>query len=335
MDSMTKFLSLAGVEAFSSRVRQRAGAMVVDGFFRGVSRAGKLHPQARPERHHVEVLSDIAYRPTDLLEHRLDIYRPTKARPPYPVVLYVHGGGFRILSKDSHWLMGLIFARRGYLCFNISYRLAPRYRFPSAIEDTCAAFEWVVQNAERFGGDLSRVVLAGESAGANLVTALAVALCYDRKEAYARRVFGLDVRPKAVVPACGVHQVTNPDRFFQKDGRMLPRFLQDRIAEVSQAYIEGVEPDGPEFFDLADPLLVFERGDRSVHALPPFFAPVGRWDPLKDDTRRLKAALDKLGVRCEAPLYAGHHAFHAFVVFKEARRCWADTFAFLDDVLKD
>ena len=43
--------------------------------------------------------------------------------PPWPVVLYVHGGGFRILSKDTHWVMGLAYVRRGYLCANISYRL--------------------------------------------------------------------------------------------------------------------------------------------------------------------------------------------------------------------
>jgi acetyl esterase/lipase len=332
---MPKVFSRARAGALTERLRVHAGAMLVDGFFRGVSRAGRLHPAAKPERHNVEVLRDIPYRGTDLVEHRLDIYRPTKLRPPLPVVLYAHGGGFRILSKDSHWLMGLIFARRGYLCFNISYRLAPRHRFPCAIEDTCAAFEWLVENAPRYGGDLSRVVLAGESAGANLITALAVAIAYERKEAFARRVFARGVVPRAVVPACGIHQVSNPDRFRRntKNRRLFSRFLQDRFAEIADAYLGGVEPDGPGFLDLADPLLFLERGDKPQRPLPPFFAPVGRWDPLMDDTLRLKAALDAIGVRCEAPLYKGHHAFHAFVMAREARRCWADTFEFLGRAL--
>ena len=50
-------------------------------------------------------------------------------------MLYVHGGGFRILSKDTHWIMGLAFARRGFLVFNIGYRLAPKHPFPAAIAD--------------------------------------------------------------------------------------------------------------------------------------------------------------------------------------------------------
>src|SRR5690606_5988723 len=122
-------------------------------------------------------------------EHRLDVYRPAHAEGPRPVVLYVHGGGFRILSKETHWLMGLYFARRGYVVFNIGYRLAPKHPFPAALEDSADALGWVVQNAHRYGGDPTRLVLAGESAGANLVTSLTLACCYRREEPYARRVF--------------------------------------------------------------------------------------------------------------------------------------------------
>ena len=57
-------------------------------------------------------------RDTGLLEHRLDIYRPRESSGPLPIVLYIHGGGFRILSKDTHWVMGLAFARREFLVFN-------------------------------------------------------------------------------------------------------------------------------------------------------------------------------------------------------------------------
>ena len=82
--------------------------------------------------------------------------------------------------------------------------------------------------------------------------------------------------------------------------------------------------------DLADPLLVFERGDRPQRPLPPFFAPVGTLDPIIDDTRRLAAALPKVGATCEARYYElGTHAFHAFLFWSLARRCWRDTFEFL------
>ncbi len=315
----------------STRIRRRAGSAVVDGFFRGISAAGKLHPRARPERHNVELIRDVPYRDTGLPEHRLDIYRPLgHGSGPLPIVLYVHGGGFRILSKDTHWIMGLAYARRGYLVFNISYRLAPRSPFPSAIEDVCEALSWVAANAGRYGGDSSRIVLAGESAGANLVTSLALATSYRRPEPWARRVFEAGIRPRAVVPACGVFQVTEPERFRRRWPDM-SAFIYDRLLEVSQAYLGDAMAHRPGEHDLADPLVFFERGERPERPLPPFFAPCGTRDPLIDDTKRLKRALDGLGVECEVEFYPGElHAFHAIVFTPNARRCWAKTYAFLD-----
>lgn len=314
-----------------TRFRRRAGAAVVDGFFRGISAAGKLHPRSRPERHNVELIRDVPYRNTGLAEHRLDVYRPrAHGDGPLPIVLYVHGGGFRILSKDTHWVMGLAYATRGYLVFNISYRLAPGCPYPSAIEDACEALLWVAENAERYGGDLSRLVFAGESAGANLVTSLAVATSYRRPEPWARRVFDAGVRPRAVVPACGVFQVTEPERFRRRFPGMSP-FIYDRLLEVSEAYLGGPRRHEPGKDDLADPLVLFERGERPDRPLPAFFAPCGTRDPLIDDTQRLKRALDGLGAPCEVEFYPGEpHAFHAIVFTPNAKRCWAKTYEFLD-----
>lgn len=309
-------------------LRQRAGAFVIDNFFRTIARAGRLHPRAQPAAHGVEVIRDVAYRPTGLREHLLDVYRPVDAKGPLPVVLYVHGGGFRILSKDTHWIMALAFSRAGYLVFNVNYRLAPKHRFPAAIEDVCAAATWVHEELERWGGDPSRVVFAGESAGANLVTSLALATAYRRPEPYAQRVWDTSMRPVAVLPACGIHQVTDPARFKRRRASLSP-FVLDRIVEVSRAYVgEGAESS--DALALADPLVLLERGEAPERPLAPFFTPVGTKDPLLDDTRRLKAALDKLGVPCEARYYPGElHAFHAAVFRPNAKQCWKDTFAFL------
>jgi acetyl esterase len=308
----------------------KAGAAVVDNFFRGISRLGRLHPRANPARHNVEVERDVRYRDGNLIEHRLDVYRPSGFAGPRPVVLYIHGGGFRILSKDTHWIMGLAFARRGYLVFNISYRLAPAHPYPAALEDACAAYEWVVANAERYGGDLSRLMVAGESAGANLATAVTLATAYRRPEPFARAVFDTNIRPVAALPACGVLQVSDPQRFSRR--RRLPAFVQDRLDEVSHAYLRGARPDTHGGLELADPLVLLERGEAPERALPPFFAVVGTRDPLLDDTRRLKRALDRLGVRCDVRYYPGElHAFHALVFRPNAVQCWRDTYRFADE----
>jgi acetyl esterase len=308
-------------------LRRQASVLLLDSSFRGLAHIGKLHPRARPHRHRVEVLHDVPYLPTGRAEHTLDVYRPTDVAPGerLPMVLYVHGGGFRILSKDTHWVMGLAFARRGYLVFNINYRLAPRHRFPAGLADCCAAYAWLCRSAAAFGGDLGRLALAGESAGANLVTALAIAASYRRPEPYAREVFDTGVVPAAVVPACGILQVSRPERFAErKDG--LPGWLNDYLLHVAETYIGG--GNGGE---LADPLLQLERGRAPDRPLPPFFVPVGTKDPLLDDSRRLKAALDRLGAPCEASYYPGEvHAFHAMVWRAEARRCWQETYDFLD-----
>jgi acetyl esterase len=311
------------------RLRIASGALVVDNLFRLAAHAGKLHPNAQPRRHHCELIRDVPYLDDGLPEHLLDVWRPTRGAAPFPVVLYVHGGSFRILSKDTHWIMALAFARRGFLVFNISYRLAPKHPYPAAVEDACTAYEWVARNAAAYRGDLSRFVIAGESAGANLATVLTLAACYERRELPARRVFATGVVPKAVLPACGILQVSDTERFARR--KKLSRFLKDRMLELSEAYLHRTDATVPGALDLADPLVVLERGEPPARPLPPFFASVGTKDPLLDDTRRLKLALDRMKVECEVKYYEGElHAFQAMVFRPNARKYWADAYRFLD-----
>ena len=306
------------------RVRRRAGGLMMKGLFEGLARAGGKHPAAEPGRHGVERIRDLPYRPGGGAEHQLDVYRPAERRGLAPCVLYLHGGAFHMLSKDTHWVMGLGFARRGYVVFNANYRLAPAHRFPSGLEDASAALEWVWKHAAEYGADRERLILAGESAGANLATALALACAYARPEPYARRLFDLGVRCAALLPACGVLQVSDQARFARR--RPLSRFIRDRLEEVERIYLgDGAGAE------LADPVCVLEQGTPPARPLPPTFALVGTRDPLLDDTRRLGVALTRLGVVNEIRYYPGGvHAFHAFVFDPRARRAWRDQLRFLD-----
>jgi len=307
-------------------------AAASEGFFRGLSGAARLHPASRPERHGVEVTRDIPYRVGHGAHeefHLLDVYRPVSRPGPWPVVFYVHGGAFSILSKDTHWLMGLVFARFGYLVVNISYRLAPRHPFPAAVEDVCAAWQWLSDNGEGLGADMSRVAVAGESAGGNLVTALTLATCQRRSEPWAQAAWETGLVPSATMPFCALLEVSRPERFARR--RRMPIWIDGMLQRTSRGYIQ--RDDHGETIELADPLVVLEQGiaTRFDRALPPFFAPVGTRDPLLDDTRRLEKALAQLNVPCEARYYPGGiHAFHAMVWDPAARRCWRDALAFLD-----
>jgi acetyl esterase len=309
------------------RAAAKVARLLIDSAYSGVANGSRWLPIANPAVHGLTVERNVRYGEHHV-DHALDVFRPKHAEAPLPVVMYVHGGGFRYLSKDTHWFMGLIFGRRGYLTYNVNYRLAPTHRFPAAIEDVCSAYRFVLEDAPRRGGDPRTIVIAGESAGANLVSSLALATCYERSEPWARAVFDTGIVPRAVVPACGILQVTEPERFERN--RYIPSMLVDYISGFSTEYL-GVEFARPSLeHDLADPLVVLERGESPARPLPPFFVPVGTFDPVLDDTRRLGAALTKLGVEHEVRYYErGVHAFHAIIVLPEARRCWRDTFAFL------
>lgn len=310
-------------------LRRRANVAAARAFFNGAAKMGQLHPNAKPERHGVEVLHDIRYLASTHAEHHLDVYRPKQVEGPLPIVLYIHGGGFQILSKDTHWLMGLAFARQGYLVFNVSYRLAPRHRFPAAIRDVCSAFEWIVANAATYGGDVARTIVAGESAGANLAVSLTLATTYPRNEPFARAVYQTAIVPVATLPACGIFQVSDIQRF--RRGRPdVSRFVQDHLDSVEHSYLGANPASHGESLDFADVLPWLERGEAPERPLPAFLLTVGTKDPLLPDTRRLTEALRKLGATAEARYYRGEpHAFHAFVFRKIARRCWRDHFTFL------
>ena len=315
---------LDAVNSSFQTFRRRASGKSLDLFFRGLAGAGKLHPKANPAKHGVTVQRDLPYRQTGLAAHTLDVYQPDGATSA-PVVLYIHGGGFRILSKETHWAMALAFAARGYVTFSINYRLAPSNPFPAAAEDACAAYRWVVEHAHEYGGDPSRLVLAGESAGANLVCATTIATTYERPEPWARSVFDLEHVATAILPAAGMLEVSNSERFSER--KDLPKFIQDRIGEAAGGYLKHAHPGVSH--DLANPLLVFETAE-PARALPPAFATVGTSDPILDDTRRFAAAYGARAETCEVKYYPGEvHAFHAFLWRKAAQECWRDQYAFL------
>ncbi|MSP56507.1 MAG: alpha/beta hydrolase [Myxococcales bacterium] len=161
------------------RRRTLSGAMARG--FHGLSTLAGLLPAASPGYHGLERLVGIPYVEGGSPEHQLDVYRPRVAPGLLPVVVYIHGGGFQAMSKDTHWLMAIAFARQGYAVFNINYyRLSPQHRYPAAAEDVCRAWRWVTEHAAAYGGDPQRMAVAGESAGANLAAVVAVASAWPR-----------------------------------------------------------------------------------------------------------------------------------------------------------
>lgn len=315
------------------RVRKRVGAKLVSRAFERAAQLGRLVPAAHPKRHGLELIADRRYLDGGGPEHVLDVYRPTEPPPAggWPVIFYVHGGAFRSLSKDTHWIMGLAFARRGFVVALPNYRLSPKHRFPAHLEDTAAALKYVVEHAREWGGDPSRVIFAGESAGANLVTSLACCIAYEREEPFARTVRELNVEPLAVLAACGIFEVTKARQRYEERFGKMNWFFNDRYSEIEEGYAPRDDAQSIIEHDLVNPLSLLER-EAPKRKLPPFFLPVGCLDHLKDDHARMERALRALQVDVEAPVYPGEiHAFHAFIFRKNARQCWQDHFDFLHE----
>ena len=107
----------------------------------------------------------------------LDVYYPKGTTEPMPTIVSIHGGGYVYGTKEIYRRYGMDMARRGFAFVNFNYRLAPKWKFPTPLADTNAVLEWVVQNAQRYHLDPDRIILVGDSAGAQLASQYAAIHC--------------------------------------------------------------------------------------------------------------------------------------------------------------
>ncbi|HYG33415.1 MAG TPA: alpha/beta hydrolase [Clostridia bacterium] len=88
-----------------------------------------------------------------------------------PLVIFFHGGGWTLGSPTIYDSITRQLARQiPALVLSVDYRLAPEHPFPAALQDTDSVLRWALQHAHEIGGDPTRIVLAGDSAGGNLAT---------------------------------------------------------------------------------------------------------------------------------------------------------------------
>lgn len=114
---------------------------------------------------------------------RLDLYGPRSATGPVPVVIYIYGGAWnegdrRDFGFVARWLAGL-----GYLVVVPDYRVLPEVEYPVFLEDCAEAVRWTLAHAAEYGGDASRLALAGHSAGAYNAVMLALEPAYGVADA--------------------------------------------------------------------------------------------------------------------------------------------------------
>lgn len=120
------------------------------------------------------VAADVSY--GDHPRQRLDLYAPRRsaAGAKLPVILFLYGGSWSSGVKEGYAFVGRALGAHGFLAAVADYRLVPEVRFPAFVEDGAAALRWLAAHAGNHGGDPSRILLAGHSAGAYNAAMLAL-----------------------------------------------------------------------------------------------------------------------------------------------------------------
>lgn len=140
----------------------------------------------------------------------LDVWVPTdQALTRRPVLIWWYGGGWVKGDRDAYAFAGRAFAKAGYVVVIPDYRKVPRVRFPEFLKDGAEAVAWARDNATRLGGDPSRIVFAGHSAGAYQAIMLAL-------DTQWLRAVGVD--PAIVRAAVGL---SGPYDFYPFTGRSI------------------------------------------------------------------------------------------------------------------
>jgi acetyl esterase len=229
--------------------------------------------------------------PTDRGTIAARLYRPSSGEAA-PALVYLHGGGWVMLGLDTHdRLMREYAAASGWTVVALDYMLAPEAGFPHALEACTAAFRFLSGQAQRLGLDGHRLALGGDSSGANLAAAAAIAL-RDRN----------GPQPAGLLLNYGVYDsdLTRPS--YAAYGAEPYQLTPQKMAFFWDCYC-------PALISRASPLAAPLRADLS--ALPPAYLTVAGQDILHDENMAFAEGLRAAGNTVTVDRYPG--APHAFL----------------------
>lgn len=192
------------------------------------------------------------------------------------VILYIHGGGFVAGSPAGHRPITASLARLGSCnVFSLDYRLAPQHRFPAALDDAAAAYQWLLE--QNFNPH--QIAIAGDSAGGGLVLSTLL-----------RLQDGNIPLPSSAVCFSPWTDLAGTGDSMQSNGKMDAMFCPENIPEFASAYLGKASP----FDKYASP--VFAEFDATF---PPILFQVGSTEVLLDDSRRIHEKIQQSGGKSE------------------------------------
>jgi len=206
-----------------------------------------------------------------------------------PIIIHYHGGGFiqPIVPwmEHSFWDAANTF---NAIVFAIDYKVAPEYKFPAAVNDCYNAFKWINEHGGQFGGDTSRIIIKGESSGANLVAVV----CQKAKQEGIAQKIKLQVMNCPVVdnPA---HANLYPSMQQNANGYML---TQAGVLFALETYADEKDHNDPAYA----PILA-----KNSSGLPPAVMITAEFDPLRDQGIAYAEQLRKAGVKVWSQCFGG------------------------------
>ncbi len=212
-----------------------------------------------------------------LASSRASILRPAP-RGRLPVLVYLHGGGWVAGSVATHDpFCRLLSGAAEVIIASIEYRMAPEHPYPAAVDDTLTAVQWADQHAEEWGGDVTRLALGGDSAGANLAAVVANRLCATAGKHTLRALLLL-------YPVTDSPQAGHPSYIENATGYGLEANI---MRWFWQQYAPGVSPVDPD----VSPLQLHK-----LPALPPTLVTTAEYDVLRDEGLAYAQKLEAAGV---------------------------------------
>lgn len=235
------------------------------------------------------------------------IYTPKATGGAMPVILYFHGGGWVIASKDVYDATPRALANLTHaIIVSVDYRSGPENKFPAAHDDALAEYKWVLANAASLGGDPARVAVAGESAGGNLAASVSMA-ARDQK-------LQMPVHELLVYPVAGYDMNTAS---YQENADAKP-LSKPMMSWFFKQYLNS-PADGK------DPRISLVSAD--LQGMPETTIVSAQIDPLRSEGEQLAKQLKAAGVRVEQKTWKGvtHEFFGMGAAVPEAKEAeqWA------------
>lgn len=244
--------------------------------------------------------------PGPIGDFRVRVYTPEGAGP-FPVLLYMHGGGWVIATIDTYDASCRALANAvPCIVVSVNYRQAPEHPFPAAVDDVHAAYHWVLANAAEFGGDPTRIAVAGESAGGNLATVLTL-LAREHGDP-------LPLHQLLVYPVTDFND-DKPSYWENADAKPLNRAMMQWF---KVHYL-------PNAADAGDPRAA-PLGAADLSGLPPATIILAEIDPLRSDGEQYLERLRAAGVPTRATVFKGvtHEFFGMTAVLDAAKDAVAE-----------